>query len=241
MMTVHEVSKLTGVSIRALHHYDRIGLLRPACVTEAGYRQYDDTALERLQQILLFRELDFPLKEIQRILASSGFDRNKALEQQIELLKLKKERLEKMIEFACEIRERGIKNMDFTVFDTTKMEEYARQAKEQWGKTDAYKEFESRNNNQSDGERKKTAKEMMDLFAEFGGLMNFNAEDGRVQAQVRKLQDYITQHFYTCTPEILRGLGEMYAAGNEFTQNIDQAGGAGCAQFVCNAINVYCG
>ena len=85
MRTVHEVSKLSGVSIRALHHYDKIGLLRPAQVTEAGYRLYDDTNLERLQLILLFRELKFSLKEIRVILDSSDHDRAKILEQQVEL------------------------------------------------------------------------------------------------------------------------------------------------------------
>lgn len=86
MKTVNQVSKLTGVSIRTLHYYDEIGLLHPSAVTEAGYRLYDDTALERLQHIMLFRELEFPLKDIKDILNSSHFDRNKALEQQIELL-----------------------------------------------------------------------------------------------------------------------------------------------------------
>ena len=90
MMTVHAVSKLTGVSIRALQYYDEIGLLPPTRYTEAGYRLYDDAALERLQQILLFRELEFPLKEIKRILENPAFDRSKALEQQIELLTLKR-------------------------------------------------------------------------------------------------------------------------------------------------------
>ena len=93
MMTVHEVSRLTGVSIRALHHYDRIGLLRPAEVTAAGYRLYDDAALERLQCILLFRELEFPLREIRDIVDSPAFDRRKALDQQVRLLRLKKEHL----------------------------------------------------------------------------------------------------------------------------------------------------
>ena len=91
MRTVNEVSKLTGISVRTLHHYDEIGLLRPTEVTEAGYRLYDDIALERLQHILLFKELEFPLKDIKKILDSSDFDRNKALEQQIELLTMKME------------------------------------------------------------------------------------------------------------------------------------------------------
>ena len=93
MKTVNEVSKLTGISVRTLHHYDEIGLLKPTSITDAGYRLYDDIALERLQHILLFRELQFPLKDIKKILDSSDFDRNKALEQQIELLTMKKEHL----------------------------------------------------------------------------------------------------------------------------------------------------
>ena len=93
MMTVNEVSKLTGVSIRTLQYYDKIGLLHPTDYTEAGYRLYDDAALETLQQILLFRELEFPLKDIKEIIGSPDFDRSKALEQQIELLELKKEGL----------------------------------------------------------------------------------------------------------------------------------------------------
>ena len=144
MMTVNEVSKLTGVSIRTLHYYDTIGLLHPSDITEAGYRLYDDIALERLQQILLFRELEFPLKEIKSILDSENFDRTKALTQQIELLTLKKEHLENLIIFARGIKTLGVKNMDFSAFDTRKIDEYTKQAKEQWGKTDAYKEFEEK-------------------------------------------------------------------------------------------------
>ena len=123
MRTVNDVSRLTGVSIRTLQYYDRIGLLPPAQRTEAGYRLYDDTALERLQQILLFRELGFSLDEIKDILDSPGFDRGRALTQQIELLTLKKQRLEAMIALAREIREKGEKNMSFEAFDNKKIEE----------------------------------------------------------------------------------------------------------------------
>lgn len=90
MMTVKEVSKLTGVSIRTLQYYDAIGLLLPTEYTETGYRLYDDTVMQRLQQILLYKELEFPLKEIKTILNAPDFDRNKALEQQIEMLLMKK-------------------------------------------------------------------------------------------------------------------------------------------------------
>lgn len=141
MRTVHEVSNLTGVSVRTLHHYDAIELLKPTAVTEAGYRLYDDTALERLQQILLFRELEFPLKEIKAILESPNFDRSKALEQQITLLTLKKEHLENLILFARGIKAIGVQKMNFTAFDTRKMDEYAAEAKATWGLTAEYKEY----------------------------------------------------------------------------------------------------
>ena len=124
MMTVNEVSKLTGVSIRALQYYDKIGLLHPSGHTQAGYRLYDDTALEKLQQILLFRELEFPLKDIKRIIESPSFDRTKALEQQIALLTLKKEHLENLIELARGIKKTGVTKMDFSAFDTKKIKEY---------------------------------------------------------------------------------------------------------------------
>ena len=149
MMTVHEVSKLSGVSIRTLQYYDKIGLLRPAGRTESGYRLYDDTALETLQQILLFRELEFPLKEIKEIISRPDFDKSKALEQQITLLTLKKERLEDLIRFARGIQFTGGKTMDFSAFDTKKLDDYARQAKKQWGATAAYKEFQRKSEKRS--------------------------------------------------------------------------------------------
>ena len=141
MRTVHEVSKLTGVSIRTLQYYDKIGLLHPTEYTRSGYRLYDDMALEKLQQILLFRELEFPLKDIRSIMESPTFDRSRALEQQITLLTLKKEHLENLIELARGIKMTGDNKMDFTAFDTRKMDEYAARAKAAWGNTPEYQEF----------------------------------------------------------------------------------------------------
>ena len=97
-MQIKEFATLTGVSVRTLHYYDEIGLLQPACVDRStGYRFYDDTSLLRMQQILFYRELDFPLSSIAQILSSPDFDREKALYQQKQLLILKKERLERLI------------------------------------------------------------------------------------------------------------------------------------------------
>lgn len=240
MMTVHEVSNLSGVSIRTLHYYDKIGLLHPSGFTESGYRLYDDTALERLQQILLFRELEFPLKTIMSILESDTFDRSKVLEQQIELLLLKKEHLENLIQFARELQTTGEKKMDFQVFDTAKIDEYKKRAKEQWGNTNAYREFEIKDKTRNDADNKTMFRGLMEIFHEFGQLSDKSPADAAVQAQVKKLQDYISNHFYTCTPSILSGLGKMYSASDEFKDNIDRAGGKGTAAFVTKAIEIFC-
>ncbi len=240
MMTVNDVSKLTGVSIRTLQYYDKIGLLPPAEYTAAGYRLYDDTTLETLQQILLYRELEFPLKEIKEIISSPNFERKKALEQQRDLLQLRKEHLENLIAFTCEILEKGEKTMDFSAFDTKKIEEYERLAKKQWGETDAYKEYEEKSKGRSKETEKAMGEEFMLLFAEAGKLVDLAPSDPVAQEQVKKIQDYITEHYYHCTKEILSSLGQMYAAGGEFTENIDKAGGEGTAVFVAKAIKIYC-
>lgn len=241
MRTVNEVSKLTGISVRTLHHYDSIGLFKPTEVTDAGYRLYDDTALKRLQQILLFRELGFPLKDIREIMESPTYDRNKALEQQITLLTLKKEHLENLIDLARGIKKIGVNKMDFTAFDTSKIDEYAAKAKASYGQTAEYKEFEEKSKGRTKEEEQKLSVEMMSLFAEFGTMRQQQPDSAAVQEQVKKLQDFITENFYTCSDETLYGLGTMYAGGGEFTENIDKAGGSGTAEFVSRAVKVYCG
>lgn len=241
MMTVNEVSKLTGVSIRTLQYYDKIGLLAPAGYTQAGYRLYDDTALGKLQQILLFRELEFPLKDIKEIISRPDFDRNKALEQQIELLTLKKEHLENLIHFARGIQFVGVRTMDFSAFDTKKIDEYTKRAKEQWGESKEYREFEQKSQTRTKDDEQMIMKEFMGIFVEFGKLRQEDPGAEAAQVQVQKLKDYITEHFYSCSNEILLSLGQMYSGGGEFTENIDNAGGEGTAAFTTEAIRIYCG
>ena len=241
MMTVNEVSKLTGVSIRTLQYYDKIGLLHPAKYTEAGYRLYDDAALETLQQILLFRELEFPLKDIKEIVGSPDFDRSKALKQQIELLTLKKEHIENLIDLAKGLKLLGVRKLNFDAFDTSKIDEYAAQAKASWGTTPAYKEFEEKSKGRTKEEDKIIYQGMINIFAAFGAIRNTDPASGDAQALVKKLQDYITAHMYTCTKEILSGLGKMYAGGGDFTKNINSYGGEGTAEFASRAIEIYCG
>lgn len=243
MRTVNEVSKLTGVSIRTLHYYDSIGLLHPSQITEAGYRLYDDTDLERLQAIMLYRELEFPLKEIREILDSPGFDKNKALEQQITLLELRKEHIENLIDLARGIRMIGDKMliMNFEAFDTKKIDEYARQAKESYGKTEAYREFTEKSKDWTPETTAEISKEFMQIFQEFGTMLSYKPESECAQAQVEKLRNYITEYFYDCTPEILNSLGQMYSGGGSMTENIDQKSGKGTAEFAAAAIAIYCG
>ena len=232
-----DVSHLAGVSVRTLRHYDAIGLLPPTALTEAGYRLYDDTALARLQSILLFRELEFPLKTIRRILDDPGFDQNAALLDQIKLLELRRKRLGKLIILARETMRTGEIPMKFDAFDKTEQERYAAEVREKWGGTAAYREYRQREENGTVGD----PAELMAQFAALGKLKALSPATPEAQAAVRDLQQFITEHFYTCTPEILAGLGEMYVADDRFRRSIDKAGGEGTAAFVAQAIAAYCG
>ena len=220
MKTVKEVNKLTGVSVRTLHHYDEIGLLKPAKVTDSGYRLYDDRSLGRLHAILLLRQLQFPLKEIREILDSPGFDPMDALTQQIQLLELQKQHLEDLIAHARTIQKTGVIPMDFSSFDTTKIDRYAKDAKEKWGSTKAYKEFKEKTAGQNNGQLQATGDKLMDIFREFGTIRHLSPASSDAQALVAKLQNFITDNYYTCTKQILFGLGQMYGAGDEMTKNI---------------------
>lgn len=241
MMIVNEVSRLTGVSIRTLQYYDKIGLLPPADYTEVGYRLYDDETLQKLQIILLFRELEFPLKDIRRIIESPVFDREKDLEQQIHILELKKEHIENLIDLARGVKKSGVKDMtDFTAFDTAKIDDYIAKAREYWGDTAAFKEFEEKNADRTSEENAGINTELMKIFAQFGGMKDMDPASPKVQKQVKKLQDYITDKFYKCTNTILSSLGHAYSAEGEMNRNIDKAGGKGTGEFVDKAIQIYC-
>ena len=241
MMTVHKVSKLTGVSVRALHHYDKLGLLKPAAMTEAGYRLYDEGSLVRLQSILLFRELQFPLKDIGAILDSPSFDRNKALDQQIRLLELQKEHLDNLIDLAKGIKGMGVKPLtDFKAFDTRKIDEYAREAKASWGQTPEWKEYEQKSKGRTKEQTAAISEGMMDIFRAFGAIRDTDPASEEAQALVNRLQSYITEHFYTCSDKILLSLSKMYGGGGSMTENIDEAGGEGTGAFAQAAIEAYC-
>lgn len=240
MKTVSEVEKITGVSVRTLRYYDRIGLLKPAAVSDAGYRLYSDDDLEKLQIILMYRELQFPLKEIKRILNSSSCDRMQILAQQMKLLEIKKQHLENLITFARGIQLLGVRNLDFSAFDARKLDDYAARAKENWGKTEAWQEFEEKQKNKTKEDDLREGADMMAIFAEFGLIRDQDPAGEAAQALAEKLRAFITKNFYNCTVQIFSGLGQMYSGGGEFTQNIDRAGSEGTAEFASEAIRIYC-
>ena len=240
MRTVKEVSKLTGVSVRTLHYYDAIGLLEPTKVTDAGYRMYDDTALSRLQSILLFRELQFPLKEIKEFLDSPDFNQEETIAQQIKLLELQYKHIGELISFAREIQTKGVKTMNFEIFDTNEIEQYKAEVKSKWGNSKAYQEYEQRVVSHSEHNDSKFVDEIMSLFTDLGAMKQLPPTDKAVQEKIAALQAYINENFYTCSNDILKELSEMYVCDDRFKKNIDRFGGEGTAKFVREAIFVYC-
>ena len=238
-MKIKEFAEFTGVSVRTLHYYDEIGLLTPAFVDKStGYRFYDKNSLIRMQEILFYRELDFSLKSIGEILSSPNYDKNKALQEQKQLLILKKERLERLIS-AIDGAVKGENIMK--AFDNSEFEKHKAEAKEKWGSTDAYKEHAQRTKNYSNQKWNDLAAGMDNIMAEFALCMRKvkTPDSAEVQNLVKMLQDHISENYYLCTNQILAGLGQMYVADERFKSNINKHSD-GTAEFICEAIEIYC-
>ena len=237
-MLIKDFAKACGVSVRTLHYYDEIGLLKPSFVDEwTGYRYYDENSLLRMQEIMFYRELDFSLKNISQIISSPYYDKEKALSQQKKLLILKKERLEKLI-LSIDDAMKG--KVVMNAFDNSEFEKYKDEAKEEWGNTTAYAEYSEKSKNYGKDKFSAISGEMAEIFSKFNRAMkNSDADSDEAQILVKELQDYITNNFYTCTKEILSGLGQMYVYDERFKNNIDKAG-EGTAEFVSEAIKIYC-
>ena len=243
-MHIKEFAKLTGVSVRTLHYYDEIGLLKPCAVDEQnGYRFYDESSLLRMQEILFYRELDFPLKDIRAILSSPAYDKQTALKEQKRLLTLKKERLERLIA-ALDSAMKGEK-ITMTAFDNSEFEAqrelYAKEAKEKWGGTTAYRESTEKIKSYTKEKQNEVYSGMDSILAEFADCKKngFAPDSKEAQALVKKWQDFLTANYYNCTNEILSGLGQMYTADERFKANIDRHGD-GTAEFMQAAIKAYC-
>ena len=238
-MQIKEFAEITGVSVRTLHYYDEIDLLRPAAVDRCtGYRYYDESSLIRMQEILFYRELDFSLKSIGEILSSPYYDKNKALQEHKQLLILKKERIERLIS-AIDDAAKGVNIMK--AFDNSEFEKYKAEAKEKWGSTEAYKEHAEKTKNYSKDKWNNLADEMNDIMVEFALCMkNGNKPDSdEVNKLVKALQSHISDNYYLCTNDILVGLGQMYVLDERFKNNIDKHA-EGTAEFIRKAIEAYC-
>lgn len=242
--TVKAVAELSGVSTRALHHYDEIGLLKPASVTPAGYRHYGDEELERLQQILFFRELGFSLQEIKQIIDSPGFDRKKALLTHKELLLEKERRLQALIQSvdaSIDALESGTQMKNdamFEAFNDSKLVEYRDEAKARWGHSNAWKESEERGSKYSKQDWLNIKGELQAVSENLASLMEHDPTDPVVQEGVGRWWNLINERFYTVTPEIFRGLGEMYVADPRFTATYENVK-PGMAEFMRQAMLVF--
>ncbi len=238
-MQIKDFAEFTCVSVRTLHYYDEIGLLKPAEVDEhSGYRFYDENSLLRMQEILFYRELDFSLKSIGEILSAPNYDKEMALAEQKKLLTLKKERLERLIT-AIDDAVKG-KNI-MKAFDNNEFEKYKAEVKERWDKTEAYSEYINKSKGYTQEKFNSLADSMDSMMEEFAICLNSGEKPDSAEAQnlVEKLQKYITENYYTCTNEILDGLSQMYVFDERFKNNIDKHAD-GTAEFISEAIKIYC-
>ena len=240
--TVKAVSDLAGVSIRTLHHYDAIGLVRPRERTEAGYRLYGRSDLERLQQVLFFKELGFGLEEIREIFDRPDFDRRRALLDHHELLTHRKDRIERLIRAV----ERTLEGMEegktveervwFDGFDATQYEEEARQ---RWGHTAAYKESRERAAAYSQADWEAIGSEQTSILRDIASLADRDPADPEVLAAVGRMHRFINERFYTCSLEMFRGLGDLAVSDSRFTETYEKLR-PGLPAFYKEAVAAYC-
>ncbi|EFM11343.1 transcriptional regulator, MerR family [Paenibacillus curdlanolyticus YK9] len=249
MYKVKEVAALAGVSVRTLHHYDEIGLLKPAAIGDNGYRMYSEADLERLQQILFFKELELPLQEVRSILDDSRYDRKQTLALHKELLLKKKHRLEQIIqsvEQTLQSIEGGYamsKQDMFEPFDMKEIEDhqkkYEQEVQQRWGSTDAYKESARKTAQYTEEDWKRIKAAEQRIYQGLIDRMSFGPDDEQAQAVVASHRQHITDNFYTCSTAIYRGLGDMYVNDPRFTKNIDKYA-PGLAAFMREAIHIHC-
>ena len=241
-LSISEMARRTGVSVRTLHYYDQIGLLHPSMVSEQnGYRFYGGEDMAKMQQILFYRELEFSLKEIKNILSHPEYNRTQALIQQKQLLQLKEKRLKALIKLVDDTL-KGEKEMSFKAFDMAEIEKakeaYGEEARERWGESDAYKESMKKTEGYNKEDWQALSLKADEIFEGFAKLRGGQPGSEAAQELVKRWQDHISGHFYQCTDEILEGLGQMYTGDERFKKNIDKYG-EGTADFMSRAIQAY--
>lgn len=241
--TIKEIADLAGVTTRTLRYYDEIGLFCPTHTGHNGYRYYDQLSLLRLQQILFFRELDVPLKDIQRIMSRPDFNLLAALEKHRASLRSRVDRLEELIHTVDQTIAtiKGESKMTaedyFNGFDETKYEEEAR---ERWGDTPQYAQSQSRWASYSKEQKEEIKAKGARLTVRMVGEdPNTSADDPDVQAAIGEYHAYLNKYFYSCDVEFLRGLADMWVDDPRFAINYEQIREGG-AVFVRHAVHIYC-
>lgn len=239
---VKEVAELVGVSVRALHHYDEIGLLTPTETTESGYRLYSEENLETLQQILFFKELGFPLKEIKTMLNNPSYDRKEALVLQRKMLVEKRGRIDQMIETI----DKTIKHMEGEIHMTNEerfkgiqftSNPYEEEARKRWG-NESVDEANKKLQSLTKDEQHELSEKWDTIFKKLASLRKQSPESEEAQAAIKEWYDLLNNNFGQYTLEAFRGLGQMYIQDERFTKNIDQYG-EGLAAFMSEAMTVF--
>ncbi|HEY4624678.1 MAG TPA: MerR family transcriptional regulator [Blastococcus sp.] len=242
-MNVGEVAALAGVTVRTLHHYDRIGLLSPSDRTAAGYRSYSPTDLDRLHQVLLYRELGFPLEQIATLLDDPSADPAEHLRRQHRLLRDQLERTSAMVaavEKEMEARDMGISltpEERFEVFGENDPAQYDAEVEERWGETDAYAQSKRRTAAYTKEDWLRIKAEGADVEARFAAALRNGvpADSDRAMDIAEEHRQQISRNFYDCPPEMHAGLGRMYVDDERFTTHYEQIA-PGLAQYVSTAV-----
>jgi DNA-binding transcriptional MerR regulator len=244
LYTVKQLSDMGGVSVRTLHYYDEIGLLKPGSYGDNGYRYYGDTELLKLQQILFFRELDFSLNDIGNIFDRPNFDLQEALHQHRELLLEKANKLQTLIETVDRtiLMLKGEIKMEveelYEGFEKPQIEKYRKEARELYGET-VVEESERKSQKYSKAEWQNIMAEGTTVLTAIRDNMPSGFDSPEVQAQVKKLHQWVN-HFYNCTLEIFEGLGHMYNENPDFVKMYQTKYHPEMPGFLFQAIEYYC-
>lgn len=241
--TIKEIADLAGVTTRTLRYYDEIGLLHPTSTGDNGYRYYDQSSLLQLQQIMFFRELDIPLKDIQLIMSSPDFNLLGALEKHRTSLQIRAKRLDRLINTVDQTINNltGDKNMAakeyFEGFDES---QYEQEAEERWGHTNQYAESQKKWSSYTREHKEAIKAEGEDLTLRMVSKdPTVPPDDLNVQAAIGEYHAYINKYFYTCNIDCLRGLADMWVADSRFANNYERVRQGG-AEFVREAVHIYC-
>ncbi len=242
MRTVGEVAELANVTVRTLHHYDDVGLVRPSARTDAGYRLYDGDDLERLQTVLFYRELGFALEDIRAVLDDPDYDRGRALREQRELLAVEADRLERMIhaiDDAVRAHEEGTTMSDEAMFEVfgAEQRELQREAGRRWGDTDAWAQSRRRATGRTRGDWEEIRAEGRRIIEQIATVYRDGAAPDSEAAMdaVEAHRQQITDRFYDCSHRMQVRLGEMYVADERFRATYEQLAD-GLAAWVRDAI-----